>query len=118
MEAVFPLTAKEGGGRGGNAPGRRSADACESFGACLKKIVKHLTSRNHITASRKVGFVEQAFKRACVRSSLLHGSENEPYRSREDWKLVGYGRVSDKAAHAYGPHYSVRVKVELECDNA
>ena len=38
-------------------PARRSCDACESLGARMKKIIKHLTARNHIrpgeTASQR-----------------------------------------------------------------
>ena len=72
-------------------PARRSCDACESFGAMLKKIIKHATCRRRLhgdketthdrkatakaTAKRwtqtfKVGYIEQAFTRACVRESL------------------------------------------------
>ena len=70
-------------------PARRSADACESFGAKLKKIIKHLTCRRHLGkeasdhhSNHKVwkqtftkGYIEQAFTRVCVSESLKHGEE-------------------------------------------
>ena len=83
---------------------RRSADACESLGALCKKIIKHLTCRRRITeagtsagqpspeqsSQRRwgkiftVGYVEQAFKRLCVRESLQHGADNAPFMQRVD----------------------------------
>ena len=137
-------------------PARRSCDACESFGAMVKKIIKHATCRrrtgtvrspflnpqphpltqptpslatmclafqiHHIpstgfplptlqafdhskkatagTTARRwkqafsVGYVQQAFTRACVRESLRHGEENAPYLQRSDIRLVSKGKGS------------------------
>ena len=77
-------------------PTRRSADSCESFGAVLKKVIKHLTCRRRTTSELnrhsargggkvwhqtfRKGYVEQSFGRMCVRSNgLLHGAVNKQY---------------------------------------
>ena len=86
-------------------PARRSCDACESFGAMVKKLIKHSTCRRRVTgiepkthgkrvgggtATRRwkqhfnVGYIQQAFKRACVREALRHGEENAPFLQRID----------------------------------
>ena len=95
-------------------PKRRSCDACESFGAMVKKIIKHLTCRRRLrdqptehegrrlaggangkkwrqTLTR--GFIEQAFRRATVRESLRHGKENEPFLMREDHRRMTTGKT-------------------------
>ena len=100
------------------APGRRSADACESFGASVKKIVKLLTCRRNMTARMQHGYVEQAFRRVTVRARLLHGAENAPFRSRQDHKLLGTGRRNDRGCKVEGPQHSVRVKMEQEASNS
>ena len=41
-----------------------------------------------------VGYVQQAFTRACVRESLRHGEENAQYLQRSDNKLVSEGKAS------------------------
>ena len=93
-------------------PSRRSCDACESFGAMAKKLIKHNTCRRRTTGSEKiqhrggttanrtqwkqsfnVGFIQQAFTRACVRESLQHGAVNEPFRQRADAKRTSAGVV-------------------------
>ena len=95
-------------------PVRRSCDACESFGAMLKKIIKHATCRRRVTTGQfdhgkkatagttarrwkqtfKVGYIEQAFKRACVRESLQHGAENADYLQRADVRRKTAGKAS------------------------
>jgi hypothetical protein len=86
-------------------PARRSCDSCESFGAMLKKIIKHSTCRRRLrgevayehgvkataiaterrwTQTFKVGYIQQAFTRACVREALRHGPENAPVLQRVD----------------------------------
>jgi hypothetical protein len=94
-------------------PTRRSCDACESFGALLKKIIKHSTCRRRVTGGEQVahgakgdgatarrwrqtfnvGFVQQAFSRACVRESLQHGEANAPYMLRSDAKRKSQGKA-------------------------
>ena len=95
-------------------PTRRSADACEAFGAMTKKIIKHLTCRRRVSDERtshgakskvaggadrcwtqtfKIGFIEQAFKRTCVRESLVHGEANAAYGQRRDRLRRTTGRV-------------------------
>ena len=85
-------------------PMRRSCDACESFGAITKMLIKHATCRRRLrgeevehekkvsgtAATRRwkqtfsVGYIQQAFTRATVREALRHGKENEPYLLRID----------------------------------
>ena len=97
-------------------PARRSCDACESFGAMFKKLIKHATCRRRVggdkltthnpkataqaTARRwqqtfKRGYIEQAFTRACVRESLQHGEENAPYLQRADVRRTTTGKTSN-----------------------
>ena len=80
-------------------PSRRSCDACESFGAMVKKIIKHLTCRrsirvdssgaaiavpHHVGGEERWrqtftrGFIQQAFERVCVRAELRLGPLNAP----------------------------------------
>ena len=100
-------------------PSRRSCDACESFGAMLKKIIKHSTCRRKVKGTEEtahiqeravpqdcqgpahrqrwkqtfnVGFIEQAFKRACVRESLQHGAANAAYKQRRDHRRTTCGK--------------------------
>ena len=93
---------------------RRAADACESYGACAKRTIKHLTCRRALSAGFTRGYVEQAFRRLVVRASLIHGPENGPFLQRRDAKLVGSGRISVQQGRAEGPVIPVRVKVEQE----
>ena len=89
-------------------PARRSADACESFGAMLKKLIKHATCRRRRTVDASgaksltggegsqqlwktafiVGYIQQAFSRACVRESLQHGPENAPFLQRAQMRAA------------------------------
>eukprot|EP00327_Prymnesium_parvum_P004280 CAMPEP_0182824034 /NCGR_PEP_ID=MMETSP0006_2-20121128/15076_1 /TAXON_ID=97485 /ORGANISM="Prymnesium parvum, Strain Texoma1" /LENGTH=277 /DNA_ID=CAMNT_0024951007 /DNA_START=450 /DNA_END=1279 /DNA_ORIENTATION=+ len=69
----------------------RSADACESYGACAKNVIKHLTCRRRLRSDHGRGYIEQAFRRLAVRSDLLHGPENAPFLQRKDHRLLGTG---------------------------
>ena len=95
-------------------PSRRAADACESYGACAKRVIKHLTCRRAIGANYAQGYIAQAFRRLSVRSSLIHGVDNAPFLQRQDAQLIGVGRVSAAHSRVEGPHMSVRVKTEQE----
>lgn len=99
-------------------PSRRSADACESFGACAKKTIKHLTCRRRLRGGYQRGYIRQAFARLSVRNGLLHGSENAPFLQRKDHRLLGTGRGTVPNDREQGPHMSIRVKVEQEAQNA
>ena len=99
-------------------PSRRAADACESFGACAKSTIKHLTCRRALRSGFGRGFIEQAFRRLTVRSGLIHGEENAPFLQRRDAKLVGSGRSSAAPGRVQGPSIPVRVKVEQEAANS
>ena len=94
-------------------PSRRAADACESFGSCAKRIIKHLTCRRALRAGFGRGFIEQAFRRLVVRSGLIHGEENAPFLQRRDAQLIGAGRLS-ASSRSEGPSILIRVKVEQE----
>ena len=88
---------------------RRLCDACESFGAMAKKLIKHSTCRRRLESSGlthrqrgkadwkqtfKVGFIEQTFKRLCVRESLHHGEDNLRYMDRRDFRRLATGKTS------------------------
>ena len=91
-------------------PTRRACDACESFGAMVKKTIKHTTCRRrladaqqieHRTKSGKIwkqsfrrGYIEQAFRRVTVRESLQHGAENAPYLQRTDARRKAMGKAN------------------------
>jgi hypothetical protein len=96
-------------------PTRRSCDACESYGALVKKLIKHASCRRRVTGNVRtthgvkatetkgarlwmqtfnVGFIEQAFSRACVRESLQHGAANAPYMMRSDAKRKAEGKAT------------------------
>ena len=95
-------------------PARRAADSCESYGAVAKKTIKFLTCRRSVTATYGRGYIEQAFRRLCVRSDLLHGPENLSYLQRKDHALIGTGRGNMGLKREEGPHQSVRCKIEQE----
>ena len=90
---------------------------CESFGAMIKKIIKHLTCRrsvkvdsttgdasttpHHVSGEERWrqtftrGFIQQAFERVCVRAELRLGPENAPFAQRTDVRgLQTTGRAS------------------------
>ena len=95
-------------------PTCRAADACESYGACCKKVIKHLTCRRNVTRAYSRGWVEQAFRRLAVRSDLLHGPENVPFLMRADHRLLGTGTLGKVSDRVEGPKDCIRVKVERE----
>lgn len=95
-------------------PSRRAADACESYGACAKRVIKYLTCRRALSAGFGRGYIEQAFRRLVVRSALIHGEENADYLLRADARLLGTGRTSAQHSRVEGPVHSIRVKVEQE----
>ena len=114
-------------------PTRRSCDACETLGARFKKIIKHLTARNHLrpgnpaaqrraTSTRTglassweriftVGYIEQAFTRLIVEESLRHGEENEQYLLREDVNLRQQGIKGVKKEKLHGPRMAITAAV-------
>ena len=62
----------------------------------------------------KVGYVEQAFKRASVRTELLHGPENAAYLLRQDHRLLGTGKAATKKAVAGTSTEAMSVKEGVE----
>eukprot|EP00965_Chrysotila_dentata_P081733 2698262-Pleurochrysis_carterae.AAC.1 len=105
-------------------PTRRSCDACESFGAMLKKMIKHLTCRRRINKSGSLrdngkkewletfrrGYTEQAFRCVCARADLIHGKANVRYMQRTDYRLKNTGRAakaSTNQAEVTGPLLSI-----------
>ena len=92
-------------------PTRRSCDACESFGAMVKKTIKFTTCRRRATGAQQIehkrmstgkiwkqtfrrGYIEQAFRRVSVRESLQHGADNAPYLQRADAVRTTMGKAS------------------------
>jgi len=89
---------------------RRSAESCESFGAKMKKTIKHLTCRRNISRTATPhtskagkskwkqiftkGYIEQAFSRACVSESLKHGEDNLPYLQARDARTKAAGKAN------------------------
>ena len=88
-------------------PSRRSCDACESFGARFKKLIKERTCRRSIKHGKTVhngkgtkcwytsflkGYIEQAFARLNASERLSHGPENEKYLQRADYMRTAGGR--------------------------
>ena len=121
---------------------RRSCDACESFGAMVKKLIKHSTCRRRVNArdtqgravpsehveqksARRwkqtftVGYIQQAFTRTCVRESLRHGEANAPWLLREDYARTSTGVASRSKMPMEGPLRSIKSAVEhSECSMA
>ena len=103
-------------------PTRRSCDACESFGAMAKKIIKFTTCRRRMrectehesadgtrrwlqTFNR--GYIEQAFRRLSVRESLQHGPQNAPFQQRADACRTAKGKTTTtkrKKEECEAPH--------------
>ena len=108
---------------------------CESFGAMIEKIIKHLTCRRSVKVASTPhhvgggelwrqtftrGYIQQAFERVCVRAELRLGPENAPYAQRADVRgLLATGRKAvargiNKPVQL-GPSESVRnLCVQLE----
>ena len=82
---------------------KRAADACEAYGACAKRTIKHLTCRRAIGSGFRRGFIEQAFRRLTVRAGLIHGPENEPFLQRRDARMLCVGRSSAAHNRSEGP---------------
>ena len=120
-------------------PSRRSADSCESFGAMVKKIIKHLTCRRRIdkigtthtkrmggkswTQTFKKGYIESSFARTCVRNgALLHGEANRKYLGRKETKLINKGRVTDADLPVHKAECSVahltRMLIQVDSEEA
>ena len=110
----------------------RSADACESYGALVKHLIKDRTCRRRVKGEGSSskhkrgnsvwqqtftrGYVEQAFRRCCVKEKLLHGEENQQYLQRADWKLKQKGVKSEKVKIERPLPPTVRSLVEAEMD--
>jgi hypothetical protein len=81
----------------------------------LEKIIKHSTCRHHLCGevayehgvkataiakerrwkqTFKVGYIQQAFTRACVREALRHGPENAQFLQRVDAQRTNTGIVA------------------------
>ena len=94
-------------------PTKRACDACESFGAMTKKLIKHNTCRRNLLTgtvehSRRSadgkekrwkqtftkGYIQTAFTRTCVREALLHGEENAPFLQRTDARRTQIGKAN------------------------
>ncbi|KAL1520725.1 hypothetical protein AB1Y20_022293 [Prymnesium parvum] len=119
-------------------PMRRSADACESYGAVVKKFIKHLTCRrtikeeqsNHTRVTSlgnkviwkqhfRKGFIQQAFSRLCVREGILHGESNQPFLQRADERQKHSGlRGSKIEKEECEPSPTVREHMLREADRA
>ena len=121
-------------------PTSRACDACESYGALVKKIIKHATCRRRVKGGSSTGpafahehkragsikkwrqtftrgYVEQTFRRCCVKEKLLHGEANVPYLQRTDWKLKRRGVKSEakvKDERPIPPTVRSRVAAEME----
>ena len=104
-------------------PASRAADACESFGALVKRTIKHRTCRRRVKGGKAGssegpvfghehtrgikkwrqtfgrGYIEQAFRRVCVSESLLHGEADQPFLQRADWKLKDKGVKKEAAVN-------------------
>ena len=92
-------------------PARRSCDACESLGAAIKKIIKHLTCRRRHSNSAvhhhrsqdgkrlwrqtlRKGYIQTAFERVSVRAKLVLGEENKRYLQRADYRMLEKGKIA------------------------
>lgn len=120
-------------------PMNRSADSCESFGARLKKVIKHLTCRRRcrsdaegapiehvhkrtVGEDKKVwtqaftkGYIGTAFTRVCVSAANLYTEESAPYRQREDARVLAIGRVGKRRMEAKPePARNLRARMDAE----
>ena len=97
-------------------PSRRSCDACESFCAWLKTEIKERTCRRRVLVGStehvqkysngartrswkqtfRVGYIQQAFTKGCVKERLRHGVENIPFLQRDDYKRLVQGKTQKK----------------------
>ena len=120
-------------------PMNRSADSCESFGARLKKVIKHLPCRRRcrsdaegapiehvhkrtVGEDKKVwtqaftkGYIGTAFTRVCVSAANLYTEESAPYRQREDARVLAIGRVGKRRMEAKPePARNLRARMDAE----
>ena len=79
-------------------PAKRSCDACESFGAMCKKVIRNLCCRRNLRASFTVGFVQQCFNRVTVREGLTSGADNAAFLQRQDHVRTGTGASRRRTA--------------------
>ena len=114
-------------GRGRN----RSADACESYGALVKHLIKHRTCRRRVRGDSSAHtrgvtkwqqtftthYIKQAFSRCCVKEKLLHGKANEPFLQRHDWRLKAKGVKKEKVQKEKVVSDTVRLRLQKEVDN-
>ena len=117
-------------------PKRRSCDACESFGALVKKTIKHLTCRRRVkdapteherrrliggangkkwVQSFTRGYIEQAFRRVTVSEKLRLDPD---FMMRADHRRVNTGKthVQPKKFTTDSPALSIRAAVEAACE--
>ena len=119
-------------------PASRACDACESYGAMVKKLIKHNTCRRRVRGgtsgdgpafthehkrgdkkwrqSFTRGYIEQAFRRCCVKEQLLHGEANQPYLQRTDWKLKEKGVKRERVQSERELLPTVREQVAAETE--
>ena len=115
-------------------PSRRSADACESYGALIKKRIKHMTCRRRTidadgnpyskqTRGKNAwkqtftrGYLEQVFRRGCVSEALLHGPENLPYLGRTEHALLDKGLKKENTKSEREVPPTVRATCALESE--
>ena len=110
-------------------PTRRSCDACEALGSMFKADIRFRTCRRRTSSSTlfshrsqngktlwsqtfKVGYIEQAFKRASVRAELLHGEANLPYLGRKEHRILGTGKASTSKQRAESSAFSIKEAIE------
>ena len=62
------------------------------------------------------GYLEQAFRRVCVKGKLLHGEENQPFLQRADWGLKQKGVKSERQRSERDVAPTVRSCMALEAE--
>ena len=92
-------------------PSRRSCDACESFGARFKKLIKERTCRRGIKHERTIhngkgrkswdtkylkGYIQQSFERLNVSERLSHGENNAAHLQRSDYRRITTGKDKNR----------------------
>ena len=122
-------------------PANRAADSCESLGARIKKLIKHLSCRRlarsdttgapleHAHTSTRdgkkkawtqvltKGYIQQVFSRVCVGASSLYGPENKPYLQRADALLLAAGRIGKRRDEPKpNPLRNIRARMEREME--
>ena len=98
----------------------------------MKKLIKHNTCRRRVKGGAKSvdhrrgiskwkqslsrGYIEQAFRRVCVKEALLHGQANQPFLQRRDWKLREKGVKSESKSTEREIPPTVRSSLAAEVD--